>query len=412
MTGDGRSTGLTLGEALTRAHWTRREFLGRVAALGIATAMTQLLAACGQPAASPSVAPATVTPATAPAQTVSGVATPSAVPTCPPLPEPEAELRVYNWLDYIGDGVIESFEEKYPVKVKYELFDDIYTAYEKLGDDGNGYDLSFPIGVDVPAFREAGTLLKLDHCLIPNLVNLGAEWVNPGYDLGNQYSVPYMWWTTGIGYDTTKVKEVPTSSNALWDPRYDQHISVMDDYQETMGLTLIQQGHSANTIDPAELDQALARLKEGKKLVRTRTNDTIATMTGGDIWVGMIWGSDLYQISLENENVAFYIPEEGGVRGSDTMAIYSGSQHPIAAHLFINHLLDAQVSAMNTNFIGYMGPNAAAREFIDETILNDPAVNPDKAILDKLEELLDLPNAVDELYLDRWEEYLAFKPAQ
>ena len=116
-------------------------------------------------------------------------------------------------------------------------------------------------------------------------------------------------------------------------------------------------------------------------------------MLGGDVWIGMIWGSDLYQIQSDpaGKNIAYYIPEEGGVRGSDTAAIYSGAKHPIAAHLFLNHLLDAQVSASNTNFIGYMGPNEAAKEFIDAAILADPAVNPDKAILDKLEELLDLP---------------------
>jgi spermidine/putrescine transport system substrate-binding protein len=214
-----------------------------------------------------------------------------------------------------------------------------------------------------------------------------------------------VWWTTGVGYDTTKVTDSPTSSTALWDPRYADHISMMDDYQETFGLTLIQLGHSANTTDPAQLDEALARLKEQQPLLRLRSNDTVGVMTGGDVWIGMIWGSDLYQISQENENVAYYIPEEGGVRGSDTMAIYSGAKHPIAAHLFINHMLDAEVSAANTNFIGYMGPNAAAMEFIDPTILADPAVNPEAAILEKLEELLDLPNAVDEEYLNRWQEY-------
>ena len=407
MTGHGRTPespfDAALGKRLAEAQWTRREFMARVAAFGLTAALTQLLVACGRAGASATAAPATGTPA--PAATAAAVATPTAVPT--PIPDPEPELNVYNWLDYIGDGVIESFEEKYPVKVNYELFDDIYAAYEKLGDDGNGYDVSFPIGVDVPSFREAGTLMKLDQSLIPNLVNLGPEWSNPGYDPGNQYSVPYVWWTTGVGYDTTRVKEVPTSSNVLWDPRYENHISLMDDYQETMGLTLIQKGFSANTTNPAELDQAIARLNEGKPIVRTWTNDTISAMTGGDIWVGMIWGSDLYQISLENENIAYFIPEEGGVRGSDTMAIYSGAQHPIAAHLFINHMLDAQVSAANTNFIGYMGPNLAAQEFIDEAILNDPAVNPDKAVLDKLEELLDLPNDVDKLYLDRWQAYRA-----
>ena len=411
MTGRRRSRGTTettfdaaLGQRLAEAKWTRREFMARVAAVGLTAALTQLLVACGRAGSSATPAAATPPPATT-GPTSATSAAPSVAPT--PVPPPEAELNVYNWLDYIGEGVIDSFEEKYPVKVNYELFDDIYAAYEKLGDDGNGYDVSFPIGVDVPAFREAGTLMRLDLSLIPNLVNLGPEWANPAYDPGNQYSMPYVWWTTGIGYDTRRMEEVPTSSNVLWDPRYQNHISLMDDYAETMGLTLIQKGFSANTENPAELDQAIARLTEGKPLVRTWTNDTIAAMTGGDIWVGMIWGSDLYQISLENENIAYFIPEEGGVRGSDTMAIYSGAEHPIAAHLFINHMLDAQVSAANTNYIGYMGPNLAAQEFIEDYILEDPAVNPDKAVLEKLEELLDLPNAVDELYLDRWQAYRA-----
>jgi spermidine/putrescine-binding protein len=327
---------------------------------------------------------------------------PTAAPT--PVPEPEAELNIYNWLDYIGDGVIESFEAKYPVKVNYDLFDDIYAAYDKLGADGGGYDISFPIGVDVPGFIQTGTLRQLDKSLLPNIVNLGAEWADPGYDPGNTFTVPYVWWTTGVGYDTTKVTDSPTSSTALWDPRYAEHISMMDDYQEAFGLTLIQLGFSANTTDTAQMDAALARLKEQKPLLRTYSNDTVGVMTGGDVWIGMIWGSDLYQISQENENVAYFIPDEGGVRGSDTMAIYSGAEHPIAAHLFINHMLDAEVSAANTNFIGYMGPNAAAKAFIDPAILADPAVNPDVAILDKLEELLDLPNAVDDEYLNRWQE--------
>ena len=408
MTGRRNSQGLTfeaaLDQRLRQAQWTRREFMARVAAFGLTAALTQLVVACGGSGTTP--APATPTPAPTAAPTLAATAAPTPVPT------PEPELVVYNWLDYIGEGVIEAFEDKYPVKVKYELFDDIYAAYEKLGDDGNGYDLSFPIGVDVPAFREAGTLRKLDLSLIPNIVNLGPEWQNPGYDPGNAYSVPYLWWTTGVAYDTTKVSAVPTSSTVLWDPQYDQHISLMDDYQETMGLTLIQLGKSANTTDPADLDAAIARLKEGHKLVRTWSNDTIGTMTGGDITVGMIWGADLYQISLENENIAYFIPEEGGVRGSDTMAIYSGAKHPIAAHLFINHMLDAEISAMNTNYIGYMGPNLAAQQFIDEAILGDPGVNPDKAVLDKLEELLDLPNDVDELYLDRWQAYRAIPNGQ
>ena len=100
-------------------------------------------------------------------------------------------------------------------------------------------------------------------------------------------------------------------------------------------------------------------------------------------------------------NVKYVIPKEGAVRGSDTMIITSGAPHPIAANMWINFNLDAEVSAANTNYIGYMGPNDAAMQYISPDILADPTVNPDIALLDKLVELLDL-GLDDEKYVQRW----------
>ena len=156
-----------------------------------------------------------------------------------------------------------------------------------------------------------------------------------------------------------------------------------------------------------ELDEALALLKEQKPLVRVYSTDTIATMTSGDVWIGHIWGADQFAIQETNPDVAYYIPEEGGVKGSDTVAVFSGAPHPIAAQLFINHLLDAQNSAANTNLIYYMGPNAAAKAFIDPAILDDPTINPDQKIVDALEELLNLDAALRDEYLKRWQELRA-----
>lgn len=379
---------------------SRREMLERISALGAAAALAPVIAACTAGGAS-SAPSASV--AAAPVAPPSGTSAPSEAPAPTPVPSPEAELFVYNWTDYIGEDTIPSFEEKYGVKVTYDFFSNTDEAYAKLGSDGGGYDVSFPISVDIPAFVAKNALLPLDKSLIPNVANLGTEWADPGYDQGNTHSVPYMWWTTGVAYDTTKIDVPPTSSKALWDPRWDNHISMLDDWQETFATALIQLGYSANTTDTSQLDEALALLQKQKPLVRVYSTDTIGTMSSGDVWIGQIWGADLYQITQENENVAYYIPEEGGVRGSDTVAIFSGAQHPIAAHLFINHLLDAQVSAANTNYIGYMGPNAAAREFIDPAILADPAVNPDQAIVEKLQELLDLGQDVRAEYLSRWQ---------
>jgi spermidine/putrescine transport system substrate-binding protein len=398
---DGSS--IDLQKALTRymveRRISRRDLLERIAKVGSAAALAPVIAACTSGASASPAASAAATPAG------SDGPAPSAEPTA--VPSPEAELFIYNWTDYLADEVIESFEAKYGTKVTQSFFSNTEEAYAKLGNDGGGYDLSFPISVDVPTFIEKGAIVKLDKSLLPNIKNLGQEWSDPGYDPGNAYSVPYMWWTTGVGYDSALITEELTSSTALWDPRWSQHISMLDDFQEVFGLALIQLGYSANTENTDELDEALELLKQQKPLVRTYSTDTITTLTSGDVWIGHIWGADRFAIQEINENVLYYIPEEGGVKGSDTLAVFSGAPHPIAAHLFIDHVLDAQNSAANTNLIYYMGPNAAAKEFIDPAILEDPTINPDQEIVDKLEELLNLEQSLRDEYLRRWTELRA-----
>ena len=99
----------------------------------------------------------------------------------------------------------------------------------------------------------------------------------------------------------------------------------------------------------------------------------------GQAVIAHAWSGDVYQMYDDVPNVRYVIPSEGAVRGSDTMVVTSGAPHPIAANLWINFNLDAKISAANTNYIGYMGPNAAAMEFISQEILEDPNVNPDLA---------------------------------
>jgi len=376
---------------------TRRELLERIALVGGAAALAPIIAACtagGAASPSPAAPSATAAPSAAP--------TPTPEPT--PVPSPEAELNILNWTDYLADDVIKSFEQANHVKVTQSFFSTTDELYTKLGEEGGDYDISFPISVDVPNMIERGVIRKLDQSFLTNKGNLGVEWQNPAYDPGNQYTVPYMWWTTGVGYDPKRIKETPSSSKALWDARWKQHISMLDDWQEVFGLTLIQLGHSANTTNTAELDEALVLLKQQKPLVRTYSTDTITTMTSGDVWIGHIWGADRFAIQESIPDFAYYIPSEGGVKGSDTVATFKASPHPIAAQMFINHLLDAHNSALNTNLIYYMGPNAAAKEFIDPAILGDPTINPDQKIVDKLEELLNLGNDVKAEYLKRWQE--------
>ncbi len=174
---------------------TRRTVLRGMAGLGAVAATGGLVAACGGSAASaaPSIGPAPTPAGTMPPD---ATAVPSAEPT--PVPQPEDELYVYNWADYIGEDTIAEFEDQFGVKVTYDFFDSVETQTAKIATGNSGYDVTFPTSSYLKGFIERNLILPLDLALIPNVVNLAPEWQDPAYDPGNAHSMPYMWWTTGI----------------------------------------------------------------------------------------------------------------------------------------------------------------------------------------------------------------------
>jgi spermidine/putrescine transport system substrate-binding protein len=273
----------------------------------------------------------------------------------------------------------------------------------KIRSDGKGagFDVCYPTSTEIPGLAADGIIQPLNLSLIPNAANLGEQWQNPGYDPGNKNSMPYMWWTTGFCWDGDKIKEDLTSWSALWDEKYKGKLEMLDDIRETFAVAAFRLGLDPNTKSDADLDQMAALLEQQKPLVRTYTTSDIDVMNAHDVIIAHAWSGDVYQMYDDVPNVKYVIPEEGAVRGSDTMVVLSGAPHPVAANLWINFNLDAKISAGNTNYIGYMGPNAAAMQYISKDILEDPTVNPDIALLDKLVELLDLGTDLDK-YTQRW----------
>src|SRR6185295_2670864 len=265
----GMSFNEALEEKLTQANWSRREFLGRVAAFGAAAALTQLLIACGQAGGSASAAPPTSGPT--PAGTTTAEATTPPAPT--PVPTPEDKLFVYNWDQYIGEDTVAKFQDKYNIEVTYDNFPDEATQIGQLQKDGKGggYDVSYPASTWMPSFIEEGLVQKLDHSLIPNLKNLSAAWQNPAYDPNNQYSVPNAWWTTGYAWDPRDIAGDLTSWAELWDPARAGKIEMLDDLRECFAAGAFRLGLSPNTTDLGQLDQILQLLEQQKPLLRRYT---------------------------------------------------------------------------------------------------------------------------------------------
>lgn len=387
---------------LTEQRMTRRQLLERIAAIGAVAALGPIVAACGSANLSPSPS------AQASAARPSSSSTPSPSPSPTPLPSPEKELFVYNWDAYIADTTVADFQNKYGVRIKYDRFPDEATQLAKIRSNGKGggYDVTWPTSTEIPGLVKDKVIQPLDLSLIPNAVNLGPEWANPGYDPGNKNSMPYYWWTTGYAWDPTKIPDNLTSWTALWDQRFKGHLAMLDDVREVFAVGAYRLNLSPNTTTDADLDAILAILKEQKPLVRSYDTGDIAEITSGQVWITHAWSGDYFQMLADKPKTKYVVPSEGAIRGSDTMVVLAGAQHPVAANLWINYNLDATVSANNSNFTGYMGPNAAAQQFIDPAILNNPAVNPAKAVLDKLVELLQLGADLDK-YTTRWNQLKA-----
>jgi spermidine/putrescine-binding protein len=385
---------------------TRRMLLEQIAKVGAFAALAPIIAACAGPAASASASASAAAPSAPPSpSTAAATATPE--PT--PVPSPESELFIYNWDGYIGETTQKDFEDKYGIRVKYGKFPDASTQITKIRSDGagGGYDLTYPASTDVGPLARDGVIKALDHSLIPNLKNLGPTWVDPAYDPGNKNSVPNYWWTTGIAWDPAKVKEDVTSWAALWDEKYKGKLGMLSDQQEVFAAGGFRLGYPANTTDEAQLDAILALLQTQKPLLRRYTEDDIGDFTSGQLWMTQAWSGDWVQMTYEKENAKYVIPSEGAIRGSDTMVVLSGAKHPIAAHLWIDFNLDAKVSAANSNYIGYMGPNVAAQEFIDPAILSNPNLNPDAGVYADLAELVTLEGEDLDKYTQRWLELTA-----
>ncbi|MEA2535849.1 MAG: spermidine/putrescine transport system substrate-binding protein [Chloroflexota bacterium] len=377
---------------------TRRQLLHRISVVGATVALAPIIAACGTSEAS--ATPGVASPTSAPSGTAGE---PTATPEPTPQPTPEGELFVYNWDAYIGEETQQKFQDKYGIKVTYDKFPDADTQLAKIRSDGKGagYDITYPTSVDIPGLLRDGVIQALDLSLIPNARNLGPEWVNPGYDANNAHSMPYMWWTTGFAWDGDKIKDDLTDWTTLWDERFKGHMGMLDDIREVFAVAGFRLNLSPNTTSDGDLDAMLQLLEQQKPLLRKYTADDIGDLTSGQLWITHAWSGDWGQMLTDKPKTKYVVPESGAVRGSDTMVVLSGAPHPVAANLWIDFNLDAEISAGNSNTTYYMGPNAAALALINPDISGDPRINPAKATLDKLVELLELGPDLDK-YTQRW----------
>jgi spermidine/putrescine transport system substrate-binding protein len=356
---------------------SRREFLRRSAALGIALpSAAAILAACSDPKESAGVPGGGQLQLARPDNPVRLPLYDDNPPIDDNLPvEKDATLKIYNWVDYIWKAPIEKFCKQYNCDYEYTVYNNQSEQLQKMS-TGLVADVTFPT-IDVLEKMARGKLLQpLNQSYITNIGDVWPVYKNPFYDQGWQYTVPYVTYTTGVAYRRAEAGGVVSDEEAaekgydlLWDSTYAGKVGIYDEYREAIGMSLLRNGVTdVNTGNETQIAQATNDLAELIDLVNVRLtiNGVYAKLPDGvyDVhqsWAGDIIGAQWYLNDVktpgETDVLGFWYPDDRtGMIGSDTIAIPANAENPVLAHKFLNFLIGESGSYQNFTWLGYQPP--------------------------------------------------------
>jgi len=319
----------------------------------------------------------------------------------------QREVRFFTWGSYDDPAAFEEFEQKTGIKVVVSRYASNEEMLAKFMGGARGYDVVVPSDYMVAVMARQGLLQDLEKSKLPNLKHTDPHFLDLYYDRGNQHCVPYLWGVTGIGYDADKVKPAPDSWAVLWDARYKNRISLLNDQREVIAMGLQAAGLKADNHDAAALAQVERRLIEQKKLVKTYVSDNMeAVLMSGEVDISHVWSGDVNRVMDDKPSLRFAIPKEGGIIWQDNLCIPVGAPDRDAALAFMDFLMEPRIVARLVEKIRFGCPNKTASELLPEQLRKNPTIVPQDAVIKKLQWIPD-PGEAGQLYDRLWTELKA-----
>jgi len=345
----------------------------------------------------------------------------AAVLTLASQAQAEQTVHIYNWSDYIGETTLADFQKETGIKPVYDVFDSNETLEGKLLAGRTGYDVVVPSNHFLGKQIKAGAFQKLDRSQLKNWGNLDPVLLKrlEANDPGNQYAVPYLWGTNGIGYNAEKVKAVLgvdkiDSWSVIFEPENIKKLSqcgvaFLDSADEMIPAMLNYLGLDPNSKNPDDYKKAEAKLMAVRPYVTYfHSSKYIGDLANGDICVAAGFSGDIFQAAARAEEagkgveIAYAIPKEGGNLWFDMVAVPADAANVKEAHAFIDYLLRPDVIAKVSDYVGYANPNTKSGEFMNQDVRDDESVYPPQAVLDKLYVSEELPPKVQRLMTRSW----------
>ena len=320
-----------------------------------------------------------------------------------------AEIKVYNWEDYIDREVLNIFEEETGCHVNYVTFSQNEDMYTKLSTGAESYDVVIPSEYMIERLIKEDLVEELNLDNIPNLANVIDSMRDPIYDPGNAHSVPYMWGTLGIVYNTDMVTEPVTSWNALLE-KHDGKTFMMDSMRDSLAIGLIMNGYDLNSDSEEELEAArewLLNQKDANVLDGYILDQAKDMMAGNEAAMAVMYSGDALYAMEKNDALAYVIPDEGSNIWVDGMCVPKSAKNREAAECFINFMCRPDIAQMNMDYIYYSSPIKQVVEEPDEEELASIAMNPTDEMVARCEYYVDISTFDNAwLYDDVWMDVL------
>lgn len=290
-------------------------------------------------------------------------------------------LRVFNSGEYVDTQLIDRFEKENNCKVVYETYDSNESLYTKL-QSGSEYDIVVPSDYMIERLIKEGYLQKINWSKIKNRDKIVPKILNMNYDKKQEYSVPYYWGSVGIVYDKTKVnkKDLKQGWDILKNKKYSGDIYMYDSERDSFMVALKSLGYSMNTKDKNQLKQAYNWLMEQNKTMKPVYvgDDVIDNMISGNKAMAVVYSGDGAYIISENENMDFFIPDQGSNVWVDSIVVTKYCTNPDLAYKFMDFFLQKDVAIQNTEYIGYDSAVLSAYEYFrDVEYKGNPGCAPD-----------------------------------
>ena len=299
-------------------------------------------------------------------------------------------MSIATWPNYHDPATFEAFTAKTGVAVEVNVFGSNEEMLAKLQAGATGWDLFVPTNYTISTYQKLGLIEELDLSKVPNFSDAtqNQRFTHEGKIDGKTYAVPKNWGTTGIAFNSDKMKTPVASWKEFFEVAQGEATGrvMVHDYQlTTIGNALVALGHSFNSVKPEELAKAEELLIKVKPHLFAINSDYQPSMRSTDAWMTMCWTSDGAQLNRDMPEIKFLLGKDGGEIWCDFYAIPKSAPNKAAGYALLDFLMDPQVAQKEHVFTGAPTTDSRVFSLLPKEATSNLIVYPDEAALSPLE---------------------------